>query len=306
MIATLKIISEKLESYEKLNPFHRSELLKNLQQLATIEALPEKCEGESVCPVTKEMLRRPCGLKSCKFWVDHGWTKNCALNFLLSQEKEKLSVAQVSLLYKKSPERVDSIFKKCFKIVQRHYLHDTLRSRNIPQFHHVPGFCVACESRLTAEETGDPTLRIDPQFGYCSTECKKQYPPQYFEIESSSIRNSSKWWRWGRTYSRFSIWKKSLAFSPMYCAIGWKNYALSLEGKSPPVEVLLDVDDFKAEQSFDTSNQEKLICPFCGVEHDPDDFQLGRKSKGTLKCGSCGEAFEFEAIRKTTYNTFCS
>lgn len=53
----------------------------------------------------------------------------------------------------------------------------------MPRFKFLPGFCVTCQSRLTDEELADASLLLTDGFGYCTPECKKQYTPQYFEIE---------------------------------------------------------------------------------------------------------------------------
>lgn len=183
MLDTLKIISERLGGFDTLGGKERLQTLQDLSKLATIEHI-DKSTPESVCPVTKQAIRVPCELSRCKFHVDHPWAKNCALNFLLNQEKkDRLTVEQVSLLYKKSPQRVESIYKRSFKIVQRHYLRDLLRSRSTPQFVYIAGFCVTCQSHLLDEDLADPNLCLGGGSGYCSTECKKQHPPQYYEIE---------------------------------------------------------------------------------------------------------------------------
>ena len=180
--STLKIIDEALDGYESLDSLARKELIQNIQKIAEIER-KELAPSEFICPITKQGTVCSCNLQKCKYWVEHPWTKNCALHFMNSQQKGSLSTEQVSLLYRKSPERIDSIYKRCFKIVQRHYLRDTLRNRYIPQFKFIPGFCVTCQSLLVKEDLEDPNLRIDSQFGYCSVDCKKQFSPHYFEIE---------------------------------------------------------------------------------------------------------------------------
>jgi hypothetical protein len=178
----LKIINEALDRYDTLTPLEQKDLILKIQKFgAVMEHAPEL--PESVCPITHISLQLPCGLTKCSYWVDHPWTKNCALNFMSVHEKEQLTMEQVSLLYRKSPERVDSIYKRCFKILQRHYLRDLLRNKAVPRFHFYKGFCVACQSRLLQEEMDDPTLRLEEGFGYCSADCKKQYTPHYFEIE---------------------------------------------------------------------------------------------------------------------------
>lgn len=184
MLDTLKIISQRLQGFETLTSVERLEAIREIKQFAQIEQIPPQA-AQSVCPVTKQSIRAPCGLTTCKFYVEHAWTNNCALNFLLNQEKQKdkLTIEQISLLYKKSPQRVESIYKRAFKIVQRHYLKDLLRSRQTPQFTYLPGFCVTCQSSLLEEELGDTQLALGEGYGYCSTECKKQHPPQYYEIE---------------------------------------------------------------------------------------------------------------------------
>lgn len=183
MNTMLKELNAELIRYPELDVSSRHILLKRLGQIADIEKLTKSNACESICPYTKEALRVACGLKTCPYWNQNEWTKNCSLNFLLKQEADALSIPQVSLLYGKSPERVESIYKKCFKIVQRHYLKSTLREQRVPRFHFLSGFCVACQSKLTEEELADPTLLLTDGFGYCTPDCKKTYPPNYFEIE---------------------------------------------------------------------------------------------------------------------------
>ena len=118
--AKLKIISERLNRFDSLDGTTRHQTLILIKDLAVVQPT-EPTEPVSVCPVTCSPIHRPCELKPCRFWVEHIWTKNCALTFLLNQEKrDRLTVEQVSLLYKKSPQRVDSIYKRAFKIGQRH------------------------------------------------------------------------------------------------------------------------------------------------------------------------------------------
>lgn len=183
MLDTLKIISQGLSKFDQLTGRERLQTIQDITKIAQVEHITRPAP-ESVCPVTKQTIGVPCALKGCKFWVDHPWTKNCALNFLLNQEKkDRLTIEQVSLLYRKSPQRVESIYKRSFKIVQRHYLKDLLRARGTPQFTYISGFCVTCQSRLLEEDLSDPQLSLGSGFGYCSVECKKQHPPQYYEIE---------------------------------------------------------------------------------------------------------------------------
>lgn len=51
-------------------------------------------------------------------------------------------------------------------------------------------------------------------------------------------------------------------------------------------------------------NSEVLKCPHCGWKHDPEDFELKKRSSGLLKCADCGDAFVFEMSLKRIYSTF--
>jgi hypothetical protein len=178
----LTIISERLKNFNDLLPKDRAEVFTQLKQIADISFI-KVAESESICPVHQEPVTLPCGLKKCRYWVDQPWTRNCALNFLATQEKENLTVDQVSLLFRKPPERVDAIYKRAFKIVQRHYLKDQVRNRGTPWFQYLQGYCVACQSKLLEEEILDPKLRLDVEHGYCSVDCKFHFPPQYYLVE---------------------------------------------------------------------------------------------------------------------------
>lgn len=213
MLDTLKIISQRLTEFDRLDSTLRFQTLQDIKKFALIEQTP-KSEAQSVCPVHKQEIRAACSLRACKFWVDHGWTKNCALNFMLNQQKDKLTIEQVSLLYKKSPQRVESIYKRSFKIVQRHYLKDLLRTKGAPQFTYVAGFCVTCQTRLLEEELSDPQLSLGGGHGYCSPDCKKQHPPQYFEIERFFEAEFLKVVEVGLEFANFYFLEELLGFQP--------------------------------------------------------------------------------------------
>jgi len=57
-------------------------------------------------------------------------------------------------------------------------------------------------------------------------------------------------------------------------------------------------------QKFLPDATEMLICPTCGWENDPQNLKLGKSSEGLIKCGECGEAMRYEAVRKTYYFTY--
>lgn len=211
---SLKALEKELRVYTDLDVEGRHNLLKNLSELADLNHLEETPTCDSICPYTKEALRIPCSLKKCLYWNDNAWVKNCSLNFLLNQRADALTVPQVSLLYGKSPERVESIYKRCFKIVQRHYLKNVLRERKIPRFKFIPGFCVTCQTKLLPEELENPSFCLNEGYGYCSTECKKQYPPQYFEIEKFFESDFFKIIEIGSELFNFYYLEEILGFQP--------------------------------------------------------------------------------------------
>lgn len=183
---TLRIISEGLSRYAELGVTERLALFSELRKVARMEQSgDDTAEPDSTCPVTQEPLRRPCGLTQCQYYVEHPWARNCALNYQAVVNQDVLGSEQVAFLYRKSPSRVESIYKRCFKIVQRHHLRNTLgdKQKELKQFKYVPGFCVFCETRLDLADLSE-NLSLGNGFGYCSTECKKEHPPEYFEIES--------------------------------------------------------------------------------------------------------------------------
>ncbi len=170
------------ERLDSLSVSERFDFFKNVTELANVRNLSLGEIENSICPYTKKETVVPCQLNRCMFWVEREGCNNCALNFLMRESVDKLSVQQFSYLYQKSPQRVESIFKRCFKIVQRHYLKTRLRELKVPRFTYQPGFCVACESRLLESEK-EPTLMLGNGFGYCQASCKKDLPPLHFEIE---------------------------------------------------------------------------------------------------------------------------
>lgn len=176
----LQNFKTQLDRYESLTAPERLGLIRGLQEVAKVETFDDTEPAVSVCPVTKQELRRPCGLQGCPFWVEHTWTRNCSLETMAQQNQDSLTADQVALLHRKSKERVESIYRRCFKILQRHELRDVLRNRTVKRFSFVAGFCVACETRL--DETPED-LALGQGFGYCSPECRKDYTPHYFEIE---------------------------------------------------------------------------------------------------------------------------
>lgn len=63
-------------------------------------------------------------------------------------------------------------------------------------------------------------------------------------------------------------------------------------------------EKIRTVNDHDTIATEEPTCPFCGFVHDGDGLDLSKKSGGLLKCLDCGEAFEFEVVRKIAYTTF--
>jgi hypothetical protein len=182
-VATLKIINETFNLFPRMTLAERVGFLKDLKGVAEIKASTAEAKAETSCPVLNEPLILPCGVEKCRYWVDQPWAKNCVFHYLAEQQREALSVDQVAFLYRKSPARVDSIYKRCFKIVQRHFLKDHLRNKDVPRFSFLPGFCVHCQTKLTEAELNDKNLALTEGFGYCTADCKRKYPPNFFEIE---------------------------------------------------------------------------------------------------------------------------
>ena len=75
----------------------------------------------------------------------------------------------------------------------------------------------------------------------------------------------------------------------------------SVKNKSPSDYIDAKMKDLK---EHDTFARDVLVCPFCGHEHEPSDLKVEKKSGGTVKCGDCGEAFEFEMTEKIAYSTY--
>lgn len=175
-------MNRELDQYEALSSMDRKNLLQDLQRVSLVDVMAPLKEPQSVCPVTRVGLVVPCGLTECQYHVEHEWTLNCSLNFMHQQPREGLTFDQVSLLYKKSTPRVQSIYRNCFKLIQRHYLRDSLWNQGVPRYTFKPGFCVTCQTSLACEDESK-ALWIDEEFGYCSADCRKQFPPQYFDVE---------------------------------------------------------------------------------------------------------------------------
>lgn len=212
-VTALQQLEAELSLYGDLDVSARHSLLKRLSGVARLDMMDD-ATCDSICPYTKEPLRVSCGLKSCLYWNPNEWIKNCSLNYLLRQKADALSVSQVSFLYGKAPERVESIYKKCFRIVQRHYLKTILQERKIPRFNFIQGFCVCCQSRLTDEEIADQTLTLLDGHGYCSPECRKQYTPQYYEIEKFFETEFFRLIEVGSELFTFHLLEEILGFQP--------------------------------------------------------------------------------------------
>ncbi len=52
----------------------------------------------------------------------------------------------------------------------------------------------------------------------------------------------------------------------------------------------------------DVNDTDNIVCPYCGEEHDPTDFD-GRG--GSHSCDNCHKAFRYEADYSVTYSTSC-
>lgn len=143
-------------------------------------------ENKFTCPVLNAPLMTPCQLKSCKFNVNYSWSNNCLLSYMHEQDKQTLSLEEISFLYGIPIDDVTEIYREAIYNLRSGAIsvesaHD---DKLKPAFAFFPtrGVCCVCESRI---ETTSPQLQLkNNDLAYCSKECKQEKPPRLIELEA--------------------------------------------------------------------------------------------------------------------------
>ena len=142
------------------------------------------------CPEIDVEVRQPCRVRSCAYWTDNSWTRNCIWFYRLSWHRESLENKELTFLLDCPPA---SLVKRTHAIVtkmRRHALKNAaavVRDTIVDSAEEPPEeestedsiYCVGCGAVI------DPDAQSYRKQGYiyCSAECVELKPPVEIRIE---------------------------------------------------------------------------------------------------------------------------
>lgn len=179
-------LNEYFENWHTLTEHERLNIvraLRNIGKLNLVDRGPDKTSFR--CPINKYLLARPCNLSECKYHVDSPEDKNCMIATLNRSKNGRLSANEVSQVLGTTVSHINnttaSAISKIKKAIIRDKI-DVIHSR----YNYLRGHCVSCgeyiQDQLDLNTEPDLVLEYG-EFGWCSDECRMQFPSWVFEIE---------------------------------------------------------------------------------------------------------------------------
>lgn len=131
-----------------------------------------------VCPEIDVEIRQPCQVKSCAYWTDHAWTRNCILFYRVDQHRDSLDTKDLTFLLGSSSSEIRKKTNRAITELRRWALHHKTTQQEDAEAPMAPqdDGCVVC-----GEIIPKPILKNG--FHYCSPKCFETKPPVDFRIE---------------------------------------------------------------------------------------------------------------------------
>ncbi len=192
MKITFKSVQEVNQFFQSWHDYDESvklQTLRELKELGKITPLSTRPNPEvSQCPKYSFSLSRPCSLSNCQFYMNAAEAKNCVISCLNNSKLNRLTANEVSDLTRLSLSEVNEITQKSTNKIKRAILKEKISGKSLVKYKFLPKHCLNCEMSIVDEldMCMNPNLRYDTDgnYGWCSEECKKEYPGWKFSIEN--------------------------------------------------------------------------------------------------------------------------
>ena len=179
------LISNSREIFDTLTPDQVTPIFELLQELSP-NKLPIRSskslltEEPFPCPEIGISIYQPCQVKSCAFFTDHSWTRNCLLYYRVHQEVSQLSVSELAFLLKRSVGTIRKSLSSTMKLVRKAALKETISHQPepvLPLSTESRDICIVCGSPI------EKTFRRTVKYPYCGDACYLFKPPFMVSLE---------------------------------------------------------------------------------------------------------------------------
>lgn len=130
-----------------------------------------------VCPELDLEIRQPCSVRSCSYWTNHAWAKNCILFYRMEQGKESLDLKELAFLLDKNVTELRKKTNVALAEMRRWALWVKTSQISEPSPTVPENYCAVCGQALT-------DLAVHKQgIHYCGKNCLNKKPPLDFQLE---------------------------------------------------------------------------------------------------------------------------
>ena len=132
------------------------------------------------CPEIDVEIRQPCRVRSCGYWTNHAWTRNCILFYRIDQGRDSLDLKELTFLLDQTSTELRKRTNLILAEMRRWALHNKAEQLEIPTVMEpavVGDRCCVCGNKI---DKGSVTKG---GFQYCGRACVEHKPPLDFRIE---------------------------------------------------------------------------------------------------------------------------
>jgi len=178
------LIKNTREIFSVLTPDQSRPVLELLQELSP-KKLPIRSskslltEEPFPCPEIGIDVYQPCQVRSCAFFTDHPWTRNCLLYYRVRQEVNGLSVSELAFLMNRSVGAIRKSLTATMKMVRKAALKETihLQGESVVTRLEPVNICIVCEKEI------EKLSRRTTRYAYCGDACYIFKPPFMIDLE---------------------------------------------------------------------------------------------------------------------------
>jgi len=131
------------------------------------------------CSEIDTEIRQPCSVRSCSYWTNHAWARNCILYYRIDQHRDALDIKELAFLLDELASDLRRRANTVLAEMRRWALHTKIDQTETPLIsgESTEDVCVVCGKPPETK----PTYR--QKFLYCSSVCLENVPPLELRIE---------------------------------------------------------------------------------------------------------------------------
>lgn len=131
------------------------------------------------CPELEIEIRQPCRVRSCSYWTNHSWARNCILLYRSDQGRESLDLKELTFLLDQTSTELRKRTNVILAEMRRWALRNKTEHLDVTEMPTaaVEDCCCVCVNKVGNGAIHKQGLR------YCSRDCHNRKPPLDFRIE---------------------------------------------------------------------------------------------------------------------------